>query len=84
MTIEVRPEHEQMIEEAIQAGLIDRAEEVVEVGLESLRARLEAGRASNESSRGEAIRRMQEFGDKYRLSLGEPITRELMHEGHRY
>jgi hypothetical protein len=33
--------------------------------------------------REEAVRRMLAFGDKYRLSLGEPITRELLHEGHR-
>jgi hypothetical protein len=35
-------------------------------------------------ARAEAIRRMLEFGDRYRLSLGEPITRELLHEGHRF
>jgi hypothetical protein len=34
--------------------------------------------------REEAVRRMLAFGDKYQLSLGEPITRELLHEGHRY
>jgi hypothetical protein len=34
--------------------------------------------------RQEAVRRMLEFGDKYHLSLGEPITRELLHEGHRF
>lgn len=34
--------------------------------------------------REEAVRRMLEFGDKYHLSLDEPITRELLHEGHRY
>jgi hypothetical protein len=36
-----------------------------------------------EPTRREAVRRMLEFGDKYHLSLGEPITRELPHEGHR-
>jgi hypothetical protein len=84
MTIEIKPEDAQVIDQAIQAGLIDHAREVVDVGLETLRSRLEASRPSSESSRGEAIRRMQEFGEKYRLSLGEPITRELMHEGHRF
>jgi hypothetical protein len=34
--------------------------------------------------RAEAVRRMLAFGDKYRLSLGEPMTRELLHEGHRF
>ena len=39
---------------------------------------------SEATSRQEAVRRMLEFGEKYRLSLGEPITRELLHEGHRF
>jgi hypothetical protein len=34
--------------------------------------------------RQEAVRRMLEFGDKYRLTLSEPITRKLLHEGHRF
>jgi hypothetical protein len=34
--------------------------------------------------RAEAVRRMLEFGDKHRLSLGEPLTRALLHEGHRF
>ena len=84
MTIQFRPEQEHVIDQAIQAGLIGRADEVVDVGLETLRSRLEARGASGTSSRQEAVRRMQEFGEKYRLSLGEPITRDLLHEGHRY
>jgi hypothetical protein len=84
MTIEVKPEQAQAIDQAIQAGLIEEAGEVVDVGLATLRSRLEALRASRESSRGEAIRRMREFGSQYRLSLGEPLTRKLMHEGHRF
>jgi hypothetical protein len=35
-------------------------------------------------ARAEAVRRMLEFGEKYHLSLGEPITRKLLHEGHRF
>jgi hypothetical protein len=35
-------------------------------------------------SRAEAVRRMLEFGEKHHLSLGQPITRELLHEGHRF
>jgi hypothetical protein len=84
MTIEIKPEDVQVIDQAIRAGLIEHAGEVVDMGLETLRSRLEAARASSESSRIEAIRRMQEFGEKYRLNLGEPITRKLMHEGHRF
>jgi hypothetical protein len=84
MTIELDPEHERLIAQAIQAGLIQNVEEALDVALETLRGRLEGGAASGGSARQEAVRRMQEFGDKYRLSLGEPITRKLLHEGHRY
>lgn len=34
--------------------------------------------------RAEAVRQMLEFGEKYRLSSGAPISRALLHEGHRY
>ena len=34
-------------------------------------------------SREEVVRRMMEFGETHRLSLGEPFTRALLHEGHR-
>ena len=40
--------------------------------------------ASDTVSRQEASRRMLVFGEKYHLSLGEPVTRELLHEGHRF
>ena len=35
-------------------------------------------------AREDAVRRMLEFGDKHHLSLGELVTRQLLHEGHRY
>ena len=40
--------------------------------------------AAGQPARVEAVRRMVEFGEKHRLSLGEPITRKLLHEGHRF
>jgi hypothetical protein len=39
---------------------------------------------SEQPSRQEAVRRMLEFGDKHHLDLGEPITRESLHDGHRF
>ena len=39
---------------------------------------------SVQTGRQEAVRRMLEFGERYRLRLGEPIARELLHEGHRF
>jgi len=37
-----------------------------------------------QGDRAEAVRRMLEFGEKHHLSSGEPATRALLHEGHRY
>ncbi|HEY4358809.1 MAG TPA: hypothetical protein VGN16_23880 [Acidobacteriaceae bacterium] len=42
MAIELKPEQEQVIGLAIQAGLIHRVDEVLEVGVETIRQRLEA------------------------------------------
>lgn len=39
---------------------------------------------SETTRRQEAVRRMLEFGDRNHLSLGEPVTRSLLHEGHRF
>jgi hypothetical protein len=39
---------------------------------------------SEPTGRREAVRRMLEFGDRDHLSFGAPITRELLHEGHRF
>ena len=35
-------------------------------------------------ARVEAVRRMLQFGEEYHLDLGEPVTRKLLHEGHRF
>ena len=46
MTIDLNAEQEQVIREAIRAGLISAADEVVNVGIEAIRKRLEARPAS--------------------------------------
>lgn len=48
MTIQLHPEQEQLIGQALEAGLIGDASEVVQIGLESIRQRLEA-RVSDEA-----------------------------------
>jgi hypothetical protein len=37
-------------------------------------------RGTEFAAREDAVRKMMEFGAKHKLSLGEPITRSLMHE----
>jgi len=40
MTITLRPEHAHVVDQAIQAGIIEQADEVVGVGIAALRASL--------------------------------------------
>ena len=48
MTIELKPEQAQTIDQAIRAGLIKSADEVIEAGLDALRDRLQmSGRSVN-------------------------------------
>jgi Arc/MetJ-type ribon-helix-helix transcriptional regulator len=79
MTITLKPAQEKALQEAIQAGLVRSVDEFIETAIEALPRRVK-GTPSREA----AVRRMQEFGAKHRLSLGEPITRKLVHEEHRF
>ena len=84
VTLHLKPE--------VEAGLLARAAATgmaLEEYLLSLaeEAALQATRhvaAVTQTEREEAVRRMLEFGDKHHLTLGEPVTRKLLHEGHRY
>jgi len=80
MAIELKPEQEQAIQDAIKSGLVRSVDEFIDAAI----AMLPHPRAYSDSSREAAVRRMEEFGEKYHLSLGEPVTRKLLHEGHRY
>ena len=46
-------------------------------------ANLPYDRRFDRENRREAVRRMIEVGDRRNLSLGEPVTRQFLHEGHR-
>lgn len=59
MTIRLKPEQEQVIGRAIQAGLIKTADDVVDVGLETIQRRLEAQDSSPGSMSAEQW--LQEF-----------------------
>jgi Arc/MetJ-type ribon-helix-helix transcriptional regulator len=51
MTIQLKQEQEKVIEQAIRTGLIETADEVVDVGVETIRQRLEARTATPASWR---------------------------------
>lgn len=76
MTITRTPHQEKAIREAIEAGLVESVDEFIETAIEALPRREE-----DAHSREEAVRRMREFGEEYRLSLGEPVTKKRLHEG---
>jgi len=40
MTIQLKPEQEELISQAIQSGLVQAADDVLEVGIEAIRRRL--------------------------------------------
>jgi Arc/MetJ-type ribon-helix-helix transcriptional regulator len=80
MTIQLSPEQERAIQEAIKNGVVRSVDEFIEAAI----AMLPHSTEQSSDSRREAIRGMEAFGEKYRLNLGEPITRKLLHEGHLY
>ena len=80
MTIELSPEQERAIQEAIRNGFVRSVDEFIEVAI----AMLPHPKDHSQSARQTAVRRMEEFAEEYRLSMGEPISRKLLHEGHRY
>jgi hypothetical protein len=76
--ISLRPEHEQLIAEAIQAGLIRTPEEAFEGALESLRMRLQA---SQSRTAADAVERLASFGKRHGLTLDGLTVLDLIHEG---
>jgi hypothetical protein len=84
MNVTLRPEQERVVGEAISAGLIGNAEEVVDLGIETIRQRLESGatRVRRQEIEG-AVERLRKFGEKYRFSLGGLPIKELVNEGRR-
>jgi hypothetical protein len=84
ITITFKPEVEAGLLAKAQARGMDLQEYVQAVVEHEVMPPSEEATVSSQTPRQEAVRRMVEFGDKYHLSLGEPITRELLHEGHRF
>jgi len=76
----------------VEAGLLARAEAsgmaleefLLSLAEEAALQPAPGAAATAQAAREEAVRRMLEFGEKHHLTLDEPITRKLLHEGHRY
>lgn len=81
MTIKLNPKQERALQDAIQSGLFRSVDEFLDTAIAGLPHRQPP---TGVAQRKEAVRRMQEFGDQHRLSLGGTVTRRLVHEGHRF
>lgn len=79
MTIELKPDMQRIVEEQLATGLYKSVDEVLSTAL----ANLPHDRRFDPQTRREAVQRMLEFGERRNLSLGEPVTRQFLHEGHR-
>jgi Arc/MetJ-type ribon-helix-helix transcriptional regulator len=79
MTVKLKPEQERIIRQQLASGNFKSVDEVLDTALASL----PRDRRFDPENRREAVRRMIEFAERRQLSLGEPITREFLHEGHR-
>jgi putative addiction module CopG family antidote len=72
VTVELKPEQEQIIQQQLASGRYGSVEEVLDTALTSLPHDLRF----DKEHRREAVRRMIEFGERRKLSLGEPVTRK--------
>jgi hypothetical protein len=84
MTITLRPEHERLVGEAISADLIGTPDEVADVGVETIRQRLESREVSIRQQEIEAAAEcLRNFGEKHHLSLGGLTIKDLIDQGRR-
>ncbi|HEX5226063.1 MAG TPA: hypothetical protein VFW44_00040 [Bryobacteraceae bacterium] len=82
MTIQItKPEIEALIQERLQGGSFNDAEEVILQALKSSASASEQGGIN--CDRAAAIERLKTFGKKHGLSLGGVTIRELRHEARR-
>ena len=87
MTIQLKPEQEKVIEQAIRTGLIETADEVVDVGVETIRQRLEARTATHAPLTGdEWMRKFRAWAHSHPtntpLLSDEAISREAIYREH--
>jgi Arc/MetJ-type ribon-helix-helix transcriptional regulator len=75
MKVTLTPEQKRIIDKEIKSGHFSAPDEVLDEALTALREKRQ--------SRRDAVRRLQQFGDKHRLSLDGISIKELIHEGHR-
>ncbi len=84
VTLQLRPEVEAGLLARAQANGMALEEYLLSLVEEAAVSSPQGPNRAGQNAREETVRRILEFGENYRLSPGQPITRQLLHEGHRF
>jgi DNA-binding NarL/FixJ family response regulator len=84
VTLTFKPEVEAGLLAKAQARGMDLQEYLQAIVEQEVLPSSQKTTVSEPTRRQEAVLRMLEFGEKYHLNPGEPVTRESLHEGHRF
>jgi hypothetical protein len=84
VTLHLKPEVEADLLARAEASGVALEEYILSLAEDAACQAARGTTTATRTEREEAVRRMLEFGEKHHLTLGEPITRKLLHEGHRY
>ena len=79
MTIILKPEQEQALQEAIKSGLAHTADEALDQALDALLERI-PHESPGDPAVAAAARRLGTFGKRHGLSLGGMTIKELLRE----
>jgi Arc/MetJ-type ribon-helix-helix transcriptional regulator len=82
MTINVKPETEQLIQEEIQNGHFRSVDEIIVEGVQAWREKHRSKQLGPEQRR-EAVEQALAFARDKAIPLGGISIKELIHEGHR-
>ena len=80
MPIDLPPQVERIVRDAVLSGHYRSAEDVVAEAVALWETQQKSGAKSAEQERSEAIERLKTFGKRHGLSLGGITIRELRHE----
>ena len=82
MTIDVKPETEQLVQQEIQSGHFRSADEIIVEGIQSWREK-HKGKQMGAEERRKAVEQALVFAREKAISLRGISIKELIHEGHR-
>jgi hypothetical protein len=84
ITLHLKPEVEAGLLVQAQANGVEVDQYILSLVENAVRPQPPSLTTDSQQARKDAVRRMIEFGGKQHLSLGESITRGLLHEDHRF